>query len=357
MFEKYAAEFEQIGTYRSGWDASATIPKRNYPITEKQNFKLLLDGGKPMYMPSMSHMTTFAPALVPDNNVRAWVIEANPLPPGSDITGGPDMFGVPWEYVPITMGSMVRPGSPKVPDINRFEDYITFPDLSTWDWEASSEANKDYLTDDRLTRIWVLTGLNERLISMMDFENVMVAYVDDEQKPGVHRFFDRLCDFYDDLIDHYHRYYDAGVLMFNDDWGTQHGPQFSLETAREMLVPYIRRLVESCHKRGMYFELHSCGRNHMLAPAIAEAGVDIWSPQEINDYELLYNLIGDKVLLTMPTGSLSEDPSDEEILAAAEAFVEKYGDTGRVLPVGSSSAPANPKLLEYLYYLSREAFA
>ena len=127
----------------------------------------------------------------------------------------------------------VKPGQPKIKDVTRWEEYLTFPDLDSFDWEGSARANAPLFHPDRMTRIWLMNGLNERLISFMDFAPAMMAYVDEEQKPGVHRLFDRLCDFYDDLIERFRHYYQADVLMFNDDWGTQNGPQFSLDTARK----------------------------------------------------------------------------------------------------------------------------
>jgi len=143
--------------------------------------------------------------------------------------------------------------------------------------------------------------------------------------------------------------------MFNDDWGTQRGPQFSPDTAREMLVPYIRRIVDSCHQRGMYFELHCCGKNDILAPAIAEASVDICLPQEnINDFDLLYKLIGDKVLLGIYTET-NPEMSDEQCLDVARQFMEKYGQGGHVFLSGGFNA--HPRLNEFAYYLSREAYA
>ena len=360
MFEKYADEWNVItGDYPSGGMSLAQAqPKRNFPITEKENFELVLNKKKPVYMPVTSDLTRFSPRLIPDNRVRAWSIEANPIAPGgANIRGGPDMFGVIWEYVPITGGSMVRGGEPKIPDITRWEDYITFPDLDSWDWEGSVITNRDYLeqSSSRMCRIWVLTGLNERLISLMDFMNVMIAYHDEDDKIAVHRFYDKLCLFYDDLIGRFRKYYNADILMFNDDWGTQRGPQFSPDTAREMLLPYMKRLVESCHKNNMYFEHHCCGKNDILAPVIAEAGVDMWAPQEINDFELLFNMIGDKVLLGVPADEKPE-MTDEECLEAARKYMDKYGKSGHVMYYRGLNSTTNPKMLEYMYYLSREAY-
>jgi len=354
--KKYDEEWKQVGEYYSPWGPDRRDPKRNYPITPRENFERLLTGKKPVYMPVITDMLPFAPRIVPDNAVRAWALEVDCILPGSPAEGGPDMFGVEWQYVQVTGGSMVRPGNPKVKDIRHWEDYISFPDLDDWDWEGSAERNAKLFTEDRMNRVWLMNGLNERLISFMDFDKAMMAYVDEESKEGVHRLFDRLCTFYDDLIERFRKYYKCDVLMFNDDWGTKHGPQFSLDTAREMIVPYMRRIAESCHKRGMYLELHCCGKNDLLAPVIAESGVDIWVPQEIiNDFELIYSLIGDKVYLGIPSDSTPE-MSDSECLECAERFMEKFGKYGNVI-LNTTFPPQHPRIEEFLYYLSRDAYS
>ena len=73
--------------------------------------------------------------------------------------------------------------------------------------------------------------------------------------------FSRLCEFYDHYFELLHRYLHPDVIEFHDDWGSQRAPLFSLETCREMLVPYLKRVVESCHKYGMIFQFHCCGKN------------------------------------------------------------------------------------------------
>jgi hypothetical protein len=363
MFDEYKLEWEAAegAGYVSPWGADTNglrmdEPKRNYPITEKENYERIFAGKKPVYMPFMTDMLAFSPRVIPDHLVRAFVLEMDALLPGAaGVEGGLDMFGVEWQYVPITGGSMVKPGDPKIKDITKWEEYITFPDLDSWDWEGSKARNAPLFNPDRMTRVWLMNGLNERLISLMDFANVMVAYVDEDQKDGVHRFYDKLCDFYDDLIDHYHRYFNADVLMFNDDWGTMRGPQFSLATAREMIVPYIKRIVESCHKRGMYFELHCCGKNDILVPAMIEAGVDFWCPQEvINDFDLLYELTRDKLHIAIPTDSTPE-MTDEEALESAKRFMDKYGKYGNV-SVNPTFPLQHPRVNEFIYYLSRDAY-
>lgn len=356
LIEKYADEWKQTGEYYSPWGADLRDPIRNFPVTERENFARLFSRQKPVYMPVITDMLPFAPRLIVDNYVRAWALEMDACLPGSDCPGGRDMFGVQWDYVPVTAGSMVRGGNPLVKDITKWEEYVKFPDLDELDWEGSARRNNKLFRKRRMNRVWVMNGLNERLISFMGFKETLLAYVEDEQKEGVHRLFDRLCTFYDDLFERFRRYYYCDVIMFNDDWGTQRGPQFSPDMAREMLVPYMKRLAESCHKRGMYFELHCCGKNDMLAPVIAESGVDIWLPQEnVNDYELLYSLIGDQVTLAFPTDSTPE-MSEEEAWESAVRFFDKFAKYGNVI-LNTTFPIQHPRISEFLYCMTREAYA
>ncbi|MDD6189367.1 MAG: uroporphyrinogen decarboxylase family protein [Clostridiales bacterium] len=352
---KYGREWEPVGEFECGESFFKPAYMRSFPITQRENLRRVLEHdrvNKPMYMPSASDCQCFSPSLLPDCRVRAWCLEIDP--PKMESTVGPDMFGVDWEFVPITQGSMVRPGKPLVPDINHWEDYVKFPDLDSWDWEGSAKKNAPMFHPDRMNKIWILTGLNERLISFMDFDKTMLAYIDEDQQAAVHRLFDKLCDFYDDLIGRFRKWYHADIVLFNDDWGTQRAPQFSAGTCREMIAPYIKRLVESCHKRGMYFELHCCGRNHLLAPVMVECGVDFWHPQEINDLPLLFELVGRDMPLGLPPET-SPEMSDGECLAAVENFVRRYGFD--VVATTNMAAPQHPRTFEFIYYASREIFA
>jgi uroporphyrinogen-III decarboxylase len=72
--------------------------------------------------------------------------------------------------------------------------------------------------------------------------------------------------------------------MLHDDWGTQNGPFFSLETAMEFFVPPMKIVVDFCHDNGIIFEHHCCGKAESLVPAMAKVGTDYWFPQQaIND--------------------------------------------------------------------------
>ena len=50
-----------------------------------------------------------------------------------------------------------------------------------------------------------------------------------------------------------------------------------------MIAPYIKKLVDHCHARGVIFELHSCGCTESMIDLISSIGIDMWRPQPMND--------------------------------------------------------------------------
>jgi hypothetical protein len=346
-------EMQIIGEFKSMLPRAPGLPKLNTPITPKENYKLLFEGKRPLWMPSAFDSITLIPRIIPDNIARGFVIDADPL----DLkdAGGKDFFGIEWVYVEKVGGSMVQPGNPKVPDITRWEEYIEFPDLDQYDWEGSAARHREFLSPDRMTILWVMNGLFERLISFMDFENAALAIVDDDEKDSVHRLFDALCDFYDKLFEKYKTYYDADIILFHDDWGSQRAPFFSLSTCREMLVPYLSRLVESCHKRGMYLDFHCCGKNEILVPAMIEAGVDAWTPQEMNDRHMIIEKYGDKLNIGVRM-VIPMEATEDEVVEIVESFVKEYGGYGNVIGGAFAFGGNQTVIRDTLYSLTRQAY-
>jgi len=348
-------EMQVVGEYRSLFPGAPGLPRLNTPISPRENLRRLFEEKDPLWMPSGRDYFTLIPRIIPDNVARGFVFDVEPLDLRTE-AGGKDFFGVDWVYVEKVGGSMVRPGSPKVPDINRWEDYIKFPDLDSLDWEGSAEKHREFLNTDRMNLVWVMNGLFERLISFMDFENAALAMIDEEQQEGVHRLFDALCGFYDKLIEKYRTYYNADIILFHDDWGSQRAPFFSLSTVREMLVPYLSRIVESCHKRGMYLELHSCGKNEMLAPAMIEAGVDAWTPQPMNDRHMLIEKYGDKLIIGVQL-QIPMDASEEDTINCVKSFVEEYGKYKNVIAGMLAMGPNQAVAYKTLYELTRQLYS
>lgn len=346
-------ELEPIGYNYDGPfpNLNTVSPIFSSPISRKENFHLLLKGEKPLWMPHFNEIKLFFPTCVPDHVARAHVSTTKPMTDAD--MGGKDMFGVKWEYVPQVKGSMVRPGNPLVTDIEHWEDSVIFPDIDTWDWAGCAEETREMRSDGRLISAGMMSGLFERLISFVDMEDAMIAMIDEEAKPAVHRLFDRLCLLYDGILEHYKRYYDVDMVWFHDDWGSQRAPFFSAGTVREMLVPYLKRVVESAHKYGIIFNFHSCGQVEQLIPCMIEAGCDMWEGQNVNDKKKLIEQYGEKILINVDPEPLPEDVSVESNREALEAFVSAYKD----LRAYSGFRPVIPEdEYKYVYEFSRIAY-
>ena len=321
-------ELEIIGTnppLRAGTEGA---PVFHRPITPKKNLELLFQGETPCWMPVVGmrgwDIHVFRPRMFPDNYATHLVYDAEPeIAYDSMIKKG--WFDLDWEFVPVAGGATVHPGKPKVPSMVNWEDYITLPDVDAMDWEGSARINREYLNTDNMRQIAFLSCLWERLISLMDVENAAIALIDEEEQEGVHRFFDQLCVMYDKMIAKAKKYYDIDMVLWHDDWGTQRSTFFSPDVHREMILPYMKRIIESCHSRGILFELHSCGKNETMVPNMIEAGVDLWCGQGVNDfYKLAHQYKDQPIVFGIPCPAFSADATQEEIEEAAEKIVKDY---------------------------------
>ncbi|MGN0266660.1 MAG: hypothetical protein ACI4D7_03175 [Lachnospiraceae bacterium] len=325
----------------------------NRPITPKENFIRAVRHENPMWIPMRSDGINFTPSIYPDNVARAFVIEGKKY---DGPVGGEDIFGVKWTFIETVGGSMVEPGSPFLEDIADWKSKVVFPDLDSWDWEKSAEENREFLKTDKYVLAWIFNGMFERLISFLDFENAAVALIDEDQEEDVREFFQALTDFYKKLIDKFDQYYNIDGIYFHDDWGSQRAPFFSLNTCREMLVPYIKQLVDHCHSKNLIFELHCCGMNEPLVPAMIEAGIDAWCGQPLNNKQMLVETYGDQILIGVHDPFMKEPvpESDEKLQEMVNNYLDPYSSDYKNRPMFIANLKATERTIAEYYRFGRE---
>ena len=71
------------------------------------------------------------------------------------------------------------------------------------------------------------------------------------------------------------------IVYMADDYCSQDGPMFSPEDFKELIVPYLTRLVEITHRHNKKFLIHICGAVRPLLPMLIDAGVDMLEPVQI----------------------------------------------------------------------------
>lgn len=311
------------------------------PITSRENSLRLYQGKTPMWAPfSMGEYNHLMLDCDPENQARS-------------PKGGVDGYGVEWMFVEKVGGAMVKPGAPKVPDITEWEKYVTIPDPDTWDWQGCYDRNKSKLNPDRLTYIAVPGCLFERLIAVMDFQWAAVALIDDDQKDAVHRFFRAVTNVHKKFYANCKKWFNADIVNFNDDWGSQRAEFFSVPTVREMLLPYTKELGEYVHSLGMYWDLHCCGFVESFVPIFIEEHMDSWGGQPLNDKWKLKQMYGDRFIFT-DGPKVAENATDEELDAAVADFMAKSGSDNRVIV--DAGKDSGPKLRAKLYEASRRNY-
>ncbi len=71
------------------------------------------------------------------------------------------------------------------------------------------------------------------------------------------------------------------VLWIGDDYGSQNGPTFSMDTWNRIFRPRLQAFIDLGHKYGAKVMLHSCGSNRGLIPTWIEMGLDIYQSVQV----------------------------------------------------------------------------
>lgn len=342
------------GRYDSLRPGVAGKPMFSTPISASENMARFVSGQQPPVWMPYNETRLIEPEIIADNVARAMVFEAN----ATDRKGGPDMFGVNWIYDPVARGSMVRPGAPCLKDVNDWKNVICFPDVDSWDWEGSAKRNSEYTNCDWPIQTTQFTGFFERLISFMDFENAAISLIDEEKQDAVKELFSALADLYIKILDKCIEHYHVSWYVLHDDWGSQHAPLFSRNAWLEMIAPYVKRIVDHCHKKGVIFEMHSCGHTESMLDLISSIGIDMWRPQTMNDLDQMYQDFGDKICLGMNV-SFPDDTSEEDQRQLAKGIVKRFNQPGKYVYIGlvpNMRCPNTDAFYATLYEESRKLY-
>ena len=342
------SEMQSGEVYPSPFPGAPEILKPAYPISPRENFMRTLEG-KPAWLPSDKELFMFAPADIGENVARGMVIDSVRVP--VEQLGGKDFFGVEWTFIPEQNGSMVKPGNPLMEEACEWKEKVVFPDMSEWDWEGCAERNRGMLSQGKMIKTPIYTGFFERLVSFMDMEGALIALVDDEQQDDVKELFDALADFYIELIRNMKKYFNIDMVWFHDDWGSQRAPMFAYDTVEEMIVPYLKKVIDGAHEAGVIFDFHSCGKIEDLVPLIVEAGADMWDGQAMNDKAALSRKYQGTLGIEVDTPDLT-GMSNEEIYEFVSKLVDDYAP-GVFL---NKTFRADPRLTPLAYEISRKKY-
>ncbi len=335
---KVVDEITSIGMYGA---PDVKVPRFNYPITPKENMLRMLRGEKPLWVPNQSYENNqIQPMVMPDAMARA--------------KGGIDWFGIEWEYEPLTNAAMVKPGTRRLSDITKWkEELLPFPDPWAIDWDK--EINERYagmIREDRFTYFAIVNGLFERTADLTSFEDTFCYLLEEEEV--LEEFYDALVDWHIELIKIAKEKFNADMILFHDDMGTQRSSFFSEEVFEDIFLPQYKKITDAAHELGMYVCMHSCGCIKRQIPNIIKAGFDAWEGQDTaNDKKALIDEYG-KDLAQCTLYIIPADWDNETAIAHIHKTVDELGVTGRfACRLVDKKADRDINLAEELYRYSR----
>lgn len=138
---------------------------------------------------------------------------------------------------------------------------------------------------------------------------------------------------------------DAGVpvILRSDDFAFKTGPFMNPKKVDQLFGPYYRRIFKYVHERGAKVILHSCGDNTKLFDIFLSWGVDGLHAYETTSNVDIFEqkrLRGDKVTMIGGMGIdylLTEESSDEEVVARVKELITRLGPGGRFMVAPSNS--------------------
>lgn len=330
------------------------------PVSPLENMMRTLNN-EPLWQIADRDYTYLYPLCMPDNKAKGNVSDVK-LPP--EELGGIDMFGIEWEYQADIGGSTVHPGKPLLANANEWKEKVKFPteeEIRNWTWGESKERMAKALEDECFGEVVICTGWFERLISFMDFVEAACALIDPSQKDAVKELFDRLSDLYIFIIDHFVEVFGDKVhcVCLHDDWGQQRGQLISVDTAREMILPYMKKVIDHLHAIGLKAEVHSCGKVEPFVPVFIEAGFELLECQKILDFDEVVPKYGDKIKVHMPPENVpAEDAPDEAFRQCAREYVDRVVALGNPVILDTYyPGYLAPAFYEELYRYSRIRFS
>ena len=294
------------------------------PVTPKENQRLVYTGQIPYWIPVWLQ-----------DNQYCWpdVVLEHP----AYEQDGYDWWGTKWVDVKIAGGMMVEPGFVTVHNLAAWRDEMPPPDLEKIDWDEDAKLQTARYDPDRMHVFHCPEGLFERLHESMPFDDALAAFYDEPDL--VQDFFGGVADFKIALLKKvFHHYNPVDYIIYGDDWGTQRAGFFSNAMFRTAIMPQTKRIWDFVHGTGRFIELHSCGLTQQYIEEIIEMGADAWTPQEINDFDMLTEKYGKQIAITVPVRGVAEAATEEEARKIARDFVDKYAPRGKLL----ATVPFNP---------------
>lgn len=289
-------------------------------LSFKENSRLAYQRKEPEFIPIASDFDTIAPRGM-DFICESICCEGT----------ANDWFGQSWTWEAGVGAPNPTPGKRLVKDITKWRECLKFPDLSKLDWEGySARHTANWDRDKKLSRVILGYGPWERLFTVMDFSECLMALV--EEPEACYEFFSAVADHKIRLHEYVIKYYKPDILCMHDDYGHGRGMFMSPDTWRELLKPHLKRIIEAVTETGTMYEHHSCGYFAPIAGEIADLGATATNGMQVcNNPKELKKEIGHKMCFVGGFDTTMMDlpnTTEEEIRASCRQTIDDLAPGG-----------------------------
>lgn len=322
-------EFEEVKMMFS--NASMRVPKLDYPISVKENFRRAAKRDNPVWVPNSA-----------TDIINVGANELAKAPEGA-VHFSPwgsaeraifiDEFGCSWTYVPSAGGPMLTPGSkPVVSDITKWEEEVKWPDHSAYDYVGAQTAFVEKYKDvDKVLHLNIGQSCTERLVALLGgYTQAMCAL--GEEPEAVSDFLYAFADYTSKEFLNMTKIAKVDFVTFHDDWGTERDTFFSPRMMEELVFGPTKKIIDTIKSTGAVFELHSCGKIERFVPYMIDLGIDfIQIQRRPNDIPALKRKYGDKIGFNTGIEGVERGkptPAFEEYADRIHETLELYADKG-----------------------------
>jgi uroporphyrinogen decarboxylase len=143
-------------------------------------------------------------------------------------------------------------------------------------WDDVYRDHKRYAGLDRYCFLSMWNLFFERPWMLRGMENLMLDYYMAPDK--VHQLHAALCNQYIRYLEFAKKEFAPDAYWTSDDLGHQTQSMMPPDIFNDQILPYYKRIGETCRRLGLHWWLHSCGNNTPLMPMLIEAGVNVFHP-------------------------------------------------------------------------------
>lgn len=300
-------------------------------MTEKENFRRLIKGAEPEWVPNYS----LAPR--PDGKPGPTAVVFPGLLSAS-ITGVgtvKDIWGV--THVPVPEAANAKIPEPNhfiLNDIRKWRDVIKAPDISNIDWEAMAQKDFEFFRvnhEESLVGLGLHFGFFQHLMAFMGFTEGLCAMYEEPEE--VKALMEYLCDFFSAVAEKCIDYYKPDIFDMSDDIAAWKNAFISVDMYRELIKPFAIRQAAIARNRGMPISMHCCGYCEDFIDEWRDFGVVMWNPaQTCNDLQKIKQKYGNSLIICGGWDGIGElaDPNVTEKTVKESVYrtIDKYAPGG-----------------------------